>query len=150
MRNQHVNHTRFILHSSGTGPAGHPEPDERNIKREGLRFCLLTFDIQQVRLRAGKPGAGRLEYTTREDNMLTTRVLYSTRLAPGVQVVPGSCHSHAMSLLRKGLANGTLDIPSTSITQPWARKRARKRPAGAMEKSALAKGRATSRKRARR
>ena len=61
--------------------------------------------------------------------------LHLKKLAPpGMDYAsPGSCHSHAMSLLRKGLANGALDIPSATLAQPWAKKRAKKRAGGAVK-----------------
>ena len=59
--------------------------------------------------------------------------MHLKKLAPPGRATknPGSCHSHAMSLFRVGLANGTVRIPSTEKVQKWDASVSRKRPAAA-------------------
>ena len=71
---QHVVVSWFIFHTSGFWQ----EPEVWNIKHKNTTCCHLVFDIPHLRLLTG---AWRVEYTTREDNMLSSRVLYSTRPA---------------------------------------------------------------------
>ena len=68
---------------------------------------------------------------------------------PGMQgYSPGTCYSHAMSLLRQGLANGGIDIPASA--QQQSGRKTMKRPVGTKKRAADTRTHAKPAKRPRR